>query len=118
LWALNAYFFSGCLVSLSGRNNIILSGHIKSIDKQSERHINLNKSGKDSTNQGLLNISLFYISKLVIYVILQLMIRKEIFIKQASELYRPSDRRLSAKLVPTLADRGCHVVSATDPLSR
>jgi hypothetical protein len=31
----------------------------------------------------------------------------------ASELYRPSDRRLSAKLVPTLADRGCHVVSAT-----
>jgi hypothetical protein len=26
-----------------------------------------------------------------------------------------SDRRLSAKLVPTLADRGCHVVSATIP---
>jgi hypothetical protein len=26
-----------------------------------------------------------------------------------------SDRRLSAKLVPTLADRGCHVVSATNP---
>jgi hypothetical protein len=24
----------------------------------------------------------------------------------ASELYRPSDRRLSAKLVPTFADRG------------
>jgi hypothetical protein len=33
----------------------------------------------------------------------------------ASELYRPSDRRLSHKLVPALADRGCHVVSATDP---
>jgi hypothetical protein len=32
------------------------------------------------------------------------------------ELYRPSDRRLSAKLVPTLADRGCRVVSATNPL--
>jgi hypothetical protein len=31
------------------------------------------------------------------------------------ELYRPSDRRLSAKLVPTLADRGCRVVSATNP---
>jgi hypothetical protein len=31
------------------------------------------------------------------------------------ELYRPSDRRLSAKLVPTLADRGCRVVSATKP---
>jgi hypothetical protein len=33
----------------------------------------------------------------------------------ASELYRPSDRRLSAKWVPTFADRGRHVVSATDP---
>jgi hypothetical protein len=33
----------------------------------------------------------------------------------ASELYRPSDRRLSAKLVPTFAYRGCRVVSATDP---
>jgi hypothetical protein len=31
------------------------------------------------------------------------------------ELYRPSDRRLSAKLVPTLADRGCCVVSAMKP---
>jgi hypothetical protein len=30
----------------------------------------------------------------------------------ASELYRPSDSRLSAKLVPTFADR-CRVVSAT-----
>jgi hypothetical protein len=35
-----------------------------------------------------------------------------------SELYRPSDRRLSAKLVSTLADRGCHVVSATNPHGR
>jgi hypothetical protein len=33
----------------------------------------------------------------------------------ASELYRPSDCHLSVKLVPTLADRGCHVVSATNP---
>jgi hypothetical protein len=32
-----------------------------------------------------------------------------------SELYRPSDLRLSAKLVPTFPDRGCHVVSETDP---
>jgi hypothetical protein len=31
------------------------------------------------------------------------------------ELYRPNDRRLSAKLVPTLAGRGCRVVSATNP---
>jgi CBS-domain-containing membrane protein len=36
----------------------------------------------------------------------------------ASELYRPSDRRLSAKLVPTFADIGCHVVSVTDPYGR
>jgi hypothetical protein len=33
----------------------------------------------------------------------------------ASELYRSSDRHLSANLVPTLADRGYHVVSETDP---
>jgi hypothetical protein len=38
----------------------------------------------------------------------------------ASELYRPSKRRLSAKLVQTFADRGCHVVSVTSlrPYSR
>jgi hypothetical protein len=35
-----------------------------------------------------------------------------------SELYRPSDRRLSAKLVLTFVDRGCHVVSVTDPYGR
>jgi hypothetical protein len=38
--------------------------------------------------------------------------------ESASELYRPSDRRLSVKLVPTFADIGCHVVSMTDPYSR
>jgi hypothetical protein len=32
--------------------------------------------------------------------------------ESASELYRPSDRRLSEKLVP---ERGCHVVIVTDP---
>jgi hypothetical protein len=31
------------------------------------------------------------------------------------ENYPLSDRHLSAKLVPTFADRGCHVVSVTDP---
>jgi hypothetical protein len=35
-----------------------------------------------------------------------------------NELYRPSDRSLPAKLVPTLSDRGCRVVSATDPHAR
>jgi hypothetical protein len=29
-----------------------------------------------------------------------------------------SDRRLSAKWFPTFADRGCHVVSVTDPYGR
>jgi hypothetical protein len=38
--------------------------------------------------------------------------------ESASELYRPSDRSTSEKLVPTLADRGCHVVSVTDPHGR
>jgi hypothetical protein len=32
---------------------------------------------------------------------------------QANYTDRLSDRRLSAKLVPTLADRGCHIVSVT-----
>jgi hypothetical protein len=36
----------------------------------------------------------------------------------ASELYRPSDRRLSEKLVPTFADRGSHEVSVMDPYGR
>jgi hypothetical protein len=35
-----------------------------------------------------------------------------------SELYRPSDRRLSAKLVPTFADWECRVLSTTDPHGR
>jgi hypothetical protein len=38
--------------------------------------------------------------------------------ESASELYRPSDRRLSTKLMPTFADRGCHMVSVTDPYGR
>jgi CBS-domain-containing membrane protein len=38
--------------------------------------------------------------------------------ESASELYRPSDRRLLAKLVPTFADRGCHVFSVTDTYGR
>jgi hypothetical protein len=38
--------------------------------------------------------------------------------ESASKLYRPSDHRLSEKLVLTFADRGCHVVSVTDPYGR
>jgi hypothetical protein len=37
--------------------------------------------------------------------------------ESASELYQPSDRRWSAKLMTTFADRGCHV-SVTDPYGR
>jgi hypothetical protein len=40
------------------------------------------------------------------------------WLESASKLYRQSDRRFSAKLVPTLADRGCHMVSATNPHCR
>jgi hypothetical protein len=35
--------------------------------------------------------------------------------ESASEPYRPRDCSLSEKLVPTFAERGCHVVSATNP---
>jgi hypothetical protein len=38
--------------------------------------------------------------------------------ESASELYRPSDRRFSAKWLPTFADIGCNVVSVTDPYGR
>jgi hypothetical protein len=38
--------------------------------------------------------------------------------ESANELYRPSDRRLSTKIVSTYADRGSHVVSVTDPYGR
>jgi hypothetical protein len=38
--------------------------------------------------------------------------------ESASELYRPSDHRLSAKWLRTCADRGCHVVSVPDPSGR
>jgi hypothetical protein len=31
---------------------------------------------------------------------------------------QPSDRRSSAKLVPTFADRECRVISTTDPYDR
>jgi hypothetical protein len=49
----------------------------------------------------------------VLDVAMQQQQKKTPWPESASELYRPSDRRLSAKLVPTLADRGCCVVSAT-----
>jgi hypothetical protein len=38
--------------------------------------------------------------------------------ESASELYRPSNRHLSTKVAPILRDRGCHMVSVTDPYGR
>jgi hypothetical protein len=38
--------------------------------------------------------------------------------ESTSAVHRPSDRRLSAKLVPTFADRGCQLVSVTFPYGR
>jgi hypothetical protein len=46
---------------------------------------------------------------------IKLYIYKTLWLEFASELYRPSDRRLSAKLVPTFVDRRCHMVSTMDP---
>jgi hypothetical protein len=42
-------------------------------------------------------------------------IQKTLWPESARELYRPSGCRLSVKLVPTFADKGCHVVNVTDP---
>jgi hypothetical protein len=39
-------------------------------------------------------------------------------LQSASGPYLSSDRRLSTKLVPTFADRGCHVVRAANPHGR
>jgi hypothetical protein len=44
--------------------------------------------------------------------------KKTPWTESASELYRPSYRRLSAKSLPTFAHRGCHVVSVMDPYCR
>jgi hypothetical protein len=38
--------------------------------------------------------------------------------ESASLLYRPSDRRLLVKLVPSFADGGCRMISLTDPYGR
>jgi hypothetical protein len=38
--------------------------------------------------------------------------------ESARELYPQRDGRLSVKLVPTFADRGCHVVNMTDHYGR
>jgi hypothetical protein len=46
------------------------------------------------------------------------LLKKTPWFESASKLYLPSDRRLSAKWSPTFAERGCLVVSVTDPYGR
>jgi hypothetical protein len=40
------------------------------------------------------------------------------WLQSTSEAFRPSDRRLSIKLVPTFTDRECRVISATESHSQ
>jgi hypothetical protein len=69
-------------------------------------------NGLDYTrNIGVTAIGLFCYAKWKLQV-------PELLNSVASELYRSGGRRWSAKLVPTFADRGCRVVSATDPQGR
>jgi hypothetical protein len=44
--------------------------------------------------------------------------KKTLWPESASKLYQPNDHHLLAKLVLTFSDRGCHVVSVTDPYGR
>jgi hypothetical protein len=43
------------------------------------------------------------------------MIMKKTSVASVHERTIPSDRHLSAKLMPSFVDRGCRVVSAADP---
>jgi hypothetical protein len=44
--------------------------------------------------------------------------KQTLWLESLSELYRPSNNSMSEKLVPTFEDRGCSMVSATDPHGR
>jgi hypothetical protein len=66
----------------------------------------------------ILNFSYVAFVKLQKWYVLRLSKKKTQWPESASELYRPSDRRFSAKLMPTFAVRECHVVSSTDPCCR
>jgi hypothetical protein len=59
--------------------------------------------------------STLFITSIILIIII---IIKNPWSESASELYRPSDRRLSAKWLPTCADRRSYVVSVTDPYGR
>jgi hypothetical protein len=54
--------------------------------------------------------------KLLIYsIFISIFIKRTPWPESASELYRASYRRLSAKFAPTFVDRGCRMISVTDP---
>jgi hypothetical protein len=50
--------------------------------------------------------------------LLLLLLKKLHGLSPRANYTRTSDRRLSAKRLPTFADKGCHVVSVTDPYGR
>jgi hypothetical protein len=78
---------------------------------------------KPGTNEELDNLNLisYYLSYLSLpkrFSLKYILILKSPWPESTSELYRPSDYGMSAKLVPTFADRGYHVVTVTDPYGR
>jgi hypothetical protein len=54
-------------------------------------------------------------ASLLISVQMCMQLQKTPWPESARKLYRPNDRRFSAKLLQIFADRGCHVVSVKDP---
>jgi hypothetical protein len=66
----------------------------------------------------MLSSHLILVSLVVLKNIFKIFLQKKIPRPLVRKRTIPSDRRLSAKLVPTFADRGCRVVSGTDPSGR
>jgi hypothetical protein len=62
------------------------------------------------------HISVYLLLKMLVKIVRYIIkCEKTPWPESESELYRPSGRRLSAKLVTTFAERGRHVVSVTYP---
>jgi hypothetical protein len=80
---------------------------------------------KNDNGEGFLSCKTIAIC--LVYTVLALMYwvycdnkkkKKTPWSESASKLYRPSDRSFSAKWLPTFVDKGCQVVSVTDPYGR
>jgi hypothetical protein len=71
-----------------------------------------------STTDPYGRILVFLGRKFMLHTAYKLQNKQTPWSESASELYRPSDRRFSVKWLPTFADKGCHVVSVTDPYGR